>query len=363
MAPEIQTYRCLPGKGRKQFGLLSGEQYRLWLGEDHMLHVRTTGYSERFRRFYFKDIEAFVVCKTKGAAVATVILAIVAAIAALAGFWIGQGLELSLMSCLILGAVVTALPSTLLFRNAWLGPTCVCWLHTAVQVEDLVALRRLRRAEQTIGILKPLIEAAQGRLTPEELEAHSEAQTEVRASPHAVPLLTRQAGPKPHRRHEEGRVHAALFLMLLVLALLACGDLFYPSLVKDFVDSACIGATVVIAIIALRRQRHSDLPQGLTNLTWAAIGALAANFSVGLAIGFAIGLTLPFTDPSFYEEFPALPRVHGNPVLLTWCALVSVLYSVVAVLGLMRLRAFRAAYAAARAQATRENGADQKGSA
>ncbi|HEO70150.1 MAG TPA: hypothetical protein ENN80_02730, partial [Candidatus Hydrogenedentes bacterium] len=54
--------------------------------------------------------------------------------------------------------------------NLYRGPTCKCHLHTAVQDEDLVALRRWRRAQRVAASLKPLIEAAQGRLTPDDFE-------------------------------------------------------------------------------------------------------------------------------------------------------------------------------------------------
>ena len=49
-----------------------------------------------------------------------------------------------------------------LLLNLLLGPTCVCYLRTAVQIDRLAAIRRVRRAERALDRLRPLIEAAQG---------------------------------------------------------------------------------------------------------------------------------------------------------------------------------------------------------
>src|SRR5438270_10777538 len=37
---------------------------RLYLGPDHLLQTASTGYSETYKRFYFRDIQAIVIRKT-----------------------------------------------------------------------------------------------------------------------------------------------------------------------------------------------------------------------------------------------------------------------------------------------------------
>ena len=49
------------------------------------------------------------------------------------------------------------------------GPTCNCYLRTAVQIKELPSLSRLKRARKVLARLRPLITAAQGALTPEEI--------------------------------------------------------------------------------------------------------------------------------------------------------------------------------------------------
>jgi len=55
--------------------------------------------------------------------------------------------------------------------NNLLGPSCICSLRTAVQTEELSSLNRLRRARKVLNRIRPLIAAAQGELSPEEIPA------------------------------------------------------------------------------------------------------------------------------------------------------------------------------------------------
>src|SRR5258706_15869107 len=60
MAEAEKTYVRLPGIGRGMIGIA-----RLWLGHDHLLAVHSTGYSEDYKRFYFRDIQAIITRKTE----------------------------------------------------------------------------------------------------------------------------------------------------------------------------------------------------------------------------------------------------------------------------------------------------------
>jgi hypothetical protein len=48
----------------------------LWLGADHLLFVNSTGYTETYKRFYFRDIQTFVVQNTQRATVVNIVLTI-----------------------------------------------------------------------------------------------------------------------------------------------------------------------------------------------------------------------------------------------------------------------------------------------
>jgi len=53
--------------------------------------------------------------------------------------------------------------------NLLFGPTTLCYLQTAVQVESLPSLHRLRKARKVLNVLRPLIASPQGELAPEEI--------------------------------------------------------------------------------------------------------------------------------------------------------------------------------------------------
>ena len=64
MADTAHRYQKLPGRGlRYAFGV-TATRCRLWLGDDHLLAVDSTLINEEYRRFYFCDIEAFIIRQT-----------------------------------------------------------------------------------------------------------------------------------------------------------------------------------------------------------------------------------------------------------------------------------------------------------
>ena len=60
----------------------------------------------------------------------------------------------------------------LLGLNVAAGATCACYVQTAVQVQRLHSLSRLRGARRILKQLNPLITAAQGEVSREELARH-----------------------------------------------------------------------------------------------------------------------------------------------------------------------------------------------
>src|SRR5438309_8266722 len=102
MASSPKLYRRLPGTGYRYavpgwvlvllffvigiFVLLfRGRRVQLWQGEEHLLLVEWDGYREYYKRFDYRDIQAFIVRKTNETLILNAILgAIVCVLAALA---------------------------------------------------------------------------------------------------------------------------------------------------------------------------------------------------------------------------------------------------------------------------------------
>ena len=148
----------------RQHGIVTAARSRLWLAKDHLLSVNYKWYAEDYKRFYFRDIQAVILRKTRTARTINEVLTPLACIV------LALALSLSIAGSFddgfaivwwIIGAVLLAF----LVPNILMGPTCVCHLKTAVQTEELPSLRRLRRARKVLARVQPLIVAAQGELT------------------------------------------------------------------------------------------------------------------------------------------------------------------------------------------------------
>jgi len=162
MARAEKIHRRLPGRAASL-----ASYHRLWLGPDHLLSVRTTGYSEEYKRFYYRDLQAIVFRKTDSWRFWNLFLGIVSALVVFVALMSSSGDALGgwigLAACLFV----------LFLINLLRGPTCACHVRTAVQAERLPTLKRLRIARKVVAQLKPLIEAAQGPLAPEQLRPMS----------------------------------------------------------------------------------------------------------------------------------------------------------------------------------------------
>ena len=150
-------YKKLPGRSMTWSG-----PCRVWLGPDHVLLVLTRGYVESYRRFFFNDIQAFVVRRTHMGKVWNAIWASICvffgAIAASVNDLVGS---------LVLAGIAAPLGIALLI-NLLRGPTCAFYIRTAVQTERVPAISHVRAAEKFIARVEPLVRASQGEW-PQEL--------------------------------------------------------------------------------------------------------------------------------------------------------------------------------------------------
>lgn len=159
------TYKKLPGKSFR-FGF---HRSSLWIAPDHLLLVRNRGYSEEYKRFYFKDIEAFIVTPSSVGNLISGIITVFTCFPALL-LIIGVIRQWGSVS-MIIWASITTLLLLLLFMHRMKGPTCRTQIQTAVQKEDLTSLFRRRTSQRVIQMVVPLIEAVQGSLVQSQPEA------------------------------------------------------------------------------------------------------------------------------------------------------------------------------------------------
>ena len=153
-----QTYRRIRGAGKS--GPLGSA--KLYLGDDHLLLVISNGYSETYKRFYLRDIQAIAFRKSSHGRVWNGIWG------GLAGISASIALSTGGVAFLIWCGIAVSF-AILLGWNLALGPTCRCEIRTAVQSQLVTSLNRIWRVRRVISELRPMVESLQGRLSPEEL--------------------------------------------------------------------------------------------------------------------------------------------------------------------------------------------------
>jgi hypothetical protein len=163
MADEPKYKRLTRARPRSRFAIISTGNSSLWLGPDHVLCIDSSGYTENYKRFYFRDIQAFIVRKTDVYKYTSLVLGILGLFLAVIAF-VPSGTAMRVVLFSFAAFFLLCMLLNLLF-----GPTTLCYLQTAVQVESLPSLHRLRKARKVLNVLRPLIANAQGELAPEEI--------------------------------------------------------------------------------------------------------------------------------------------------------------------------------------------------
>jgi hypothetical protein len=173
---EKEYYRLTRSRRRPGIAVINISQYSLWLGRDHLLLIESNGYTETYKRFYFRDIQAIIARRTSARMITSIGCGVIGAMVLGIGFLVGE--TSAIITFAVIAGVTCLIP---LWINLLLGPTCMCQIRTAVQIEDL-PIRRLGKARKILERIRPLIAEAQGQLTPEEIQSQMQA---LAASPPA----------------------------------------------------------------------------------------------------------------------------------------------------------------------------------
>ena len=151
------NYTRLPGRGlrREGFVALTRTWCTLWLADDHVLSVDNHVFSEDYKRFYFRDIQALVMRKTRRGAIWNIVISVFIAL------WLWIMFLQTGNEERIVWLIVVVIFIVLLAINVLRGQTCSCQLITAVHKETLPSLDRIKTAEKVLGILRQRIRQAQ----------------------------------------------------------------------------------------------------------------------------------------------------------------------------------------------------------
>jgi hypothetical protein len=147
------SYRKI-SQGGLLMSVIPGLRTKLYLGTDHLLLIEQLILVERYKRFYFRDIQVITATQSARWIVFGVFWGVLALMAALL-FLIHHPVAM------VAGAVFTALFGFAFIHNLLLGPTCIVRLRTAVQTLRVAPLERIRDFRQGMETIEPLIRGAQ----------------------------------------------------------------------------------------------------------------------------------------------------------------------------------------------------------
>jgi len=131
--------------------------HSLWISPDFLLSISTGLFAENYKRFYFQNIRSIVLYKSETWKIWNWVLGFCGVSSALT-MLMAPGKGTVFLGLLTISAVVA------LIVNNGLGPSCVCYVETAVQKERLNALNRMKKAQKAMDTLKPLIMQVQNKM-------------------------------------------------------------------------------------------------------------------------------------------------------------------------------------------------------
>lgn len=330
-----QPYRKLPGSHK---GFILGK-YTLWKGDDHLLQVYSRIGIEDYKRFYYKDIQALIIQKTRVGFVLIIASAALFALTALLTIIADGGWS-------VFSGLMAAVFLVIFLYHACKGATCRTYLLTAVQTERVQSLKRLSTALRVADRLKPIITGVQGTVQPEYLDRQPIRAPETR--PQSVPVPSGLPSNQP-LKHESGRVHFLLFCMLIVYSLLVALDLMVSNVVVALISSIGVLGVLICALVALIRQRDSDISRSLQGLTWVSLGYVGVNFLVGYIAGMIYSFRHPQPLTNQWEMYRVLAEISPweSPFLLSFSIFALFAALLMGTAGLLWLRQHRHAAAPA----------------
>lgn len=170
--------------GSLNYSKLSGRagslmaHHQIWQGSDHLLVVKMVGCVEEYKRFYFNDIQAFMVVRSANYLAWALLLPFISIFVFAIATTTGDGRPFVNG----LGIVLIILWLIHLLR----GMTCKCWIQTGINKERLMMFKRVRGANKFWSRIKPDLVAVQGEFSVEDMETEGIFVEKVIPEPPAI---------------------------------------------------------------------------------------------------------------------------------------------------------------------------------
>ena len=338
---ETVKYRRLPGW---HTGLFTRDS--LWSADDHILLVQSSGYVERYRRYYFKDIQGITVIPTPRSyrlalAIGTPLLLVaVVAVTSIA--------KMIQPEWAIFGGIF-GMPLLLGFVVNWVrGKSCRTTVYTAVADINLTPLSRLRPTLRAVTRIAELVDICQGPLdrTRLNLVAEGPAANILHRKTHVDRSAKRGAlayGRSPDVAGELKAKQSTLWLASLGVAELLQGLAALALLLIG--GGAVRQATFFVLLILSLLAASMGLARGGRPLKYGGIVALSHTLVVGLGTYVAFyaavisnAMKHPASTPDFTFTNALEPTLPVTKIVLTMSVAGSLLLFIYCVVVLIRGR-------------------------
>jgi hypothetical protein len=285
-------YRKLPGARR---GFLHGAS--LWMGDDHILAVKSLRFREEYKRFYLRDIQAIVMAKRPRFLVSTR--------AAVAGaVW--------LVALIAVWNRATWAPATMsvvgvLLLASWLycsmAASCSCRIYTAVSRDELPSIYRTWTARQFLAEVEPGIWKVQGVLQGNWAEAVEERAVGPRLA--SAPAAGRVSTGTPRLGSRRYTAASAIFVAsLFTEATLIFFTLHSLTRRIEWIGSVLAIVQIGAAILMFVEHHRGILQRAMQRLAIVTLILSGAVYYVRqILAGAASGGRLP--DPAMLTNLPS----------------------------------------------------------
>jgi hypothetical protein len=277
-------YTRLPGRG---YAYLGFGRSSLWLGPDHLLLINRRGYTEEYKRFYYRDIRALVIRNNGKYSAWNIVLGSITGMALLIlamGYFVWDW-ELAVL--MISSIFVVPFLLILIFHLAK-GPTCSTHLYTAVHAEELPSMNRTTKSLKVMRMIGSRIEATQGTLSRGQLLIHPGAEI-----PPQFQRPVQSSPPEPISSYK-GTFHLGLFFILVLDAAQTSLSIFNRSSLLQITNLIAFLALWTMSIAALFLQRRSRLTSGLKGITWGTFCYLG----LMLMLSYVYSMIVMFQNPA-----------------------------------------------------------------
>ena len=155
-----------------------------WIAADHVLVAEVDGYTETYRRFFFRDIKSVLLRRDNRRRNNNLVLGLIV----LAGLSIAiAGKSEGSVETFWFGICLTLLFGLMMLINTLKGPSCSFHIRTAVQSAEISGLRRVPKAEKVMASIRLSVATERALLSKEDVSARFAARIAASAPPPLPP--------------------------------------------------------------------------------------------------------------------------------------------------------------------------------